>query len=232
MKQGKFIGVGVGPGDPEYLTLKAARIIKESKVIAVPGQPDKPSAAYRIAVEAVPELIDDIDNNRKQLLYLPMPMKLDREMLAAQHRKNAEAVAEYLKTGDDVVFLTLGDPDIYSTFSYLRDIVKEMGYEVGTIAGIMSISAAAARLNISLADWEESVRILPEGQMDTFDLSEDMTYVMMKPRGSLDPLKQAIASSGKSVYAVTDCGMDSEKVYYDIEEIPDSVGYFTIIIIK
>ena len=232
MDKGTFIGVGVGPGDSEYLTLKALKIIRENRIIAVPSGPDRLSASYRIAAKAIPELDEDVKNNRKQLLFLPMPMKRDKDELAIRRNENAESVVEYLEAGENVVFLTLGDPNIYSTFSYLRDIVREMGYKIHTVAGVMSISAAAARLNLSLADWGESVRILPEGQMNTFDFGDDVTYVLMKPRGSLKFLRDSVKSFGKSAYAVTNCGMDNEKVYYSIDEIPENLGYFTIIFVK
>ena len=81
MDRGILLGVGVGPGDPEYLTLKALRVIRESRIIAVPSAPDRLPASYVITANAVPELDEDIKNNRKQLLFLPMPMKRDKDEL-------------------------------------------------------------------------------------------------------------------------------------------------------
>ncbi len=105
-KQGIAYGVGVGPGDPELITLKALRIIREADVIAVPGVNPAETTAYRIALQGVPEIAD------KTLIGLTMPMTQDREVLAANHREAADAIESILDRGLDVAFLTLGETTV------------------------------------------------------------------------------------------------------------------------
>ena len=145
--RGILYGVGVGPGDPELMTLKAVRMIRENEVIAVPGAEAKETVAYQIAVQAVPELAD------KELLSIYMPMTHDAKELEENHRKGAKALEEVLDQGKDIVFLTLGDPTIYSTFSYLQKRVEDDGYETALVSGITSFCAAAARTNQPLVEW-------------------------------------------------------------------------------
>ena len=111
--KGILYGVGVGPGDPELMTLKAVRLIKENDIIAVPGADVRETVAYKIAVQAVPELAD------KELLPIYMPMTHDKAELELNHEKGAKTLEATLDTGKNVVFLTLGDPTIYSTFTYV-----------------------------------------------------------------------------------------------------------------
>ena len=110
--KGIVYGVGVGPGDPELMTLKAVKLIRENDVIAVPGQTAKESVAYQIAAKAVPEITE------KELLSVSMPMVTDRERLRKEHQKGALLIEQYLEQGKNVVFLTLGDATIYCTFTY------------------------------------------------------------------------------------------------------------------
>ena len=119
MTKGILYGVGAGPGDPELMTLKAVRLIKENDIIAVPGAEVRETVAYKIAVQAVPELAD------KELLPIYMPMTHDKAELELNHEKGAKALEAALDTGKNVVFLTLGDPTIYSTFSYVQKRVEE-----------------------------------------------------------------------------------------------------------
>ncbi|MBQ2640528.1 MAG: precorrin-2 C(20)-methyltransferase, partial [Lachnospiraceae bacterium] len=112
--RGKAYGVGVGPGDPELMTLKAVRLIRESDVIAFPGKSAEESVAYRIARGAVPEIAE------KTLVPVYMPMIRDREKIADLHRAGAGLLEEYLDRGQNVVYLTLGDSTVYCTFSYLQ----------------------------------------------------------------------------------------------------------------
>ena len=100
--RGILYGVGVGPGDPELMTLKAVRLIKENDIIAVPGAEVRETVAYKIAVQAVPELAD------KELLPIYMPMTHDKAELELNHEKGAKALEAALDTGKNVVFLTLG----------------------------------------------------------------------------------------------------------------------------
>ena len=109
--KGKAYGVGVGPGDPEYMTLKAIRVIRENEVIAVPGKVAQESVAYKIAVQAVPELA------QKTLVPVWMPMVKDRARIDEEHRKGAKLLEEYLDQGKNVVYITLGDPTVYCTFT-------------------------------------------------------------------------------------------------------------------
>lgn len=148
-------GVGVGPGDPELMTVKACRLIRENEVIAVPGKTPRDSVAYQIAVQAVPELAD------KTLVSVDMPMVRDREELRRYHKAAARQLERWLDQGKNVVFLTLGDPSIYSTFSYLSRIAANDGYSTEMVSGVPSFCAAAARLNMPLAEGSEPLHIFP-----------------------------------------------------------------------
>ena len=218
--KGIAYGVGVGPGDPEYMTLKAVRLIRENRVIAVPGQAAKESAAYKIAVQAVPELAE------KELVPVYMPMVKDRKLIDAEHRKGAELLKTYLDRGENVVFLTLGDPSIYCTFSYIQHYLEADGYPVELVSGITSFCAAAARLNLPLAEWDEPVHKTEDR------LEQDGNYVLMKSASHMKEVKALLLSSGRKVSAVVNCGMENEAVYRSAEEIPDDAGYFSLIIAK
>ena len=95
MKKGIAYGVGVGPGDPELMTYRAARLIRENNVIAVPGKEPKEAVAYKIAAGVVPEI------GEKELVPIYMPMIKDRELIDREHRKAAKRVEEILDTGND-----------------------------------------------------------------------------------------------------------------------------------
>lgn len=225
-KKGIAYGVGVGPGDPELMTLKACRLIRENDVIALPGKEPKETVAYKIAVEAVPELAD------KELIPVFMPMVMDREVQRENHRKGAKLMEEYLARGRNVVYLTLGDASVYCTFTYLQPYLEADGFETQLVSGITSFSAAAARLNIPLVEWNEPMHVMPALHKlgDKMDLQG--TYVLMKSGSHMSEVKDMLRASGKDVQMVEDCGMPSEKVYRSVDEIPDEAGYFSLIIVK
>ena len=218
--------VGGGPGDPELLTLKAVRLIKENDIIAVPGRDARDSAAYKIAEQALPELA------QKELVPVHMPMLKDKEKLEAEHRRGAELLKTYLDQGKNVVYLTLGDPTIYCTFSYLQRILEAEGYPVILVSGVPSFCAAAARLNLPLTEWNETLRIVPALHQIGGSLDEEGTYVLMKSASHMKEVKELIRSSGREAAAVIGCGMDSERVCRSVDEIPDDAGYYTLIISK
>ena len=230
-KQGIAYGIGVGPGDPELLTLKALRRIREADVIAVPGEKPAETTAYRIAIQATPEMAN------KTLIGLDMPMTRDRDTMAASHREAVETIEAILDQGKDVAFLTLGDPSIYSTFSYVQEILEADGYETRSVSGVPSFCAAAARLNIPLGEWGEPILILPAAQMledhlDAGSLPKEGTCVLMKSGRQMYSVKNKLHATGMTVRAVENCGMPGEKVYRSAEEIPDDAGYFTLVVAR
>lgn len=224
--KGKAYGVGVGPGDPELMTLKAIRLIKENDVIMVPGKEPKESVAYRIAVQAVPELAE------KSPVSVDLPMLKDREELRKSHKKGAELIESYLDEGKNVVFLTLGDSTVYCTFTYVQKYLIEDGYETELVNGITSFCAAASRLNIPLAEWNEPIHIFPAVHREDEDLELDGNIVLMKSGSRIKELRDKLQASGRDVMAVVNCGMDDEKIYRKAEELPDETGYFTLVISK
>jgi len=224
--KGKAYGVGVGPGDPELMTLKAVRLIRENEVIAVPGKNARESVAYKIALGAVPEIAD------KTLVPVYMPMVRDREKLAQEHQRGAKLLEEYLDQGKNVVYLTLGDSTVYCTFSYLQHILEDDGYEVELVSGITSFCAAAARLNISLTEWNEPLHVIPASHKTDHPLDQHGTYVLMKSASRMKEVKELLIASGRQVGCVENCGMENEKVYHSAEEIPDDAGYFSLVIAR
>lgn len=223
---GKLYGVGVGPGDPELMTLKAVRLIRENEVIALPGPVPEETVAYRIAVQAVPELAEKI------LLPAAMPMIMDREKIRENHKKAADLIEPYLKSGKNVVFLTLGDSTIYSTFHYVEEILADRGFDTELVSGIPSFCAAAARANIPLAKWNEPLHILPAIHRTEQVLDQPGNYILMKSGSKMAQIKERLRESGREVTMVENCGMPDEKIYQNIDDIPDDAGYYSLIIAK
>ena len=226
--KGILYGIGIGPGDPELMTLKAVRLLKESEVIAFPGPVAKETVAYQISVQSVPELDDD----SKTLLSVNMPMVHDLEEQHRNHVKAAELIASYLDQGKDVCFPVLGDSTVYSTYVYVQKIVKEMGYETQLVAGITSFCATAARLNISLCEWTEELHIVPAVHKLQHELDQPGNYVLMKSGSKMAQVKEILRKADRDVYMVENCGMPDEKIYHGVEEIPDDAGYYSLIIAK
>lgn len=226
MTTGILYGVGVGPGDPELMTLKTARLIRENQVIACPGSRAEETIAYQIAVQAVPELAD------KTLLSVNMPMTHDREEMDRNHEHAADLIETYLKQGQNVVFLTLGDPTIYSTYLYVQKKIIARGYAAELVSGITSFCAAAARTNTPLVEWNEQLHILPAVHRLDSQLEQPGNYVLMKSGRKMQQVKEILKASGRDVVMVENCGMPDEHIYRGADEIPDDAGYYSLIIAK
>ena len=224
--KGVAYGVGVGPGDPELMTLKACRLIRENRVIAVPGQDPMKAVAYQIAVQAVPELAD------KELVAIDMPMVMDQKKQEEAHRHGAQKIAEYLAKGENVVYLTLGDSTVYCTFTYLQKILEAEGYQTELVNGIPSFCAAAARLNIPLMEWNEQLHVLPAAHKTDVRMDQPGQYVLMKSASHMKEIKESLKESGRDVQVVENCSMPDERIYRSVDEIPDDAGYFSLIIAK
>ncbi|MCC8141571.1 MAG: precorrin-2 C(20)-methyltransferase [Lachnospiraceae bacterium] len=223
---GILYGVGVGPGDPELMTLKAVRLIRENDVIALPGKEPAETTAYKIAEGAVPEI------REKELLAIYMPMVHDKEEQKRCHREGARQIESCLDEGKNVVFLTLGDVTVYSTFTYIQQIVEADGYQCELVNGIPSFCAAAATLGTSLGLWNEQIHIYPAVHHLEGELSEEGTVILMKSGSHMSEVKEQLKRSGRDAMMVENCGMKDEVVYHHVDEIPDEAGYYSLIIAK
>ncbi|AMM92887.1 precorrin-2 C20-methyltransferase [Peribacillus simplex] len=154
---GTLYGLGVGPGDPELITVKAFRVIQESPVIAYPKKrKGSKSYAHRI-VEIY------IRPEEKEMLGLVFPMTKDQAILDREWNGTVEKVWQKLYEGKDVAFVTEGDPLLYSTFIHMMKLMQELHpeVEIKTVPGISSFNGSASRLGIALADGDDHVAIVP-----------------------------------------------------------------------
>ena len=221
-----FYGVGVGPGDPELLTLKAVRIIEECDVLAVPGRTKEDSVAYGIALAAVPGIA------QKETICIHMPMTKDEIKLKESHENGAAQIIRLLEQGRSVAFLTLGDPTIYSTYLYLQKLVQEAGFETEIISGIASFLAAGAALNTGLVEKEQQLHVIPSSYEIEDALDLPGTKVLMKAGKKMPLVKEAVAHMDADIYMVENCGMTGERICRGADEIPEDAGYYSLIIVK
>ena len=226
MLKGITYCVGVGCGDPELMTLKALRVIRENRVIAVVGENYQNALAYKIALQNVPQL------PQKEILALPMPMTKQTDVIRKYQQQNTCRIESYLDKGENVVALTLGDPSVYSSLHYLRKMLLEHNYPVQTISGVTSFCEVANTLNIPLSQWDGEIHILPALYQKSFTDFPKGTLVLMKASENVALLKQYIRANGLSAWAVEHCGMEKQKIHYGVDNIPDKLPYFTIIIVQ
>lgn len=223
---GKLYGLGIGPGDPELITKKALRIIEESDIILVPGIKKEDSVAYRIAKKAYERL------DEKEIVTIPMPMTKEKEILKKSHEEGAEIVENLVKQGKQVAFLTLGDPTVYSTYLYIHKRMAKKGFETEIISGITSFCAVAARLNIGLVEKAEPLHIIPASYQIEEALELPGTKVLMKAGKNITEVKKILQKKKAEIYMIENCGMDNERIYNRVEEIPEDAGYYSLIIVK
>ena len=225
--------VSTGPGDPELMTLKALRVIRECPVVALSvdreakdGAERERCVAYTIARGACPEI------EEKEPLYLYMPMTKDREVLTRCHKNAAEQIMDCLKKGRSVAYLTLGDTSIYASCMYPAGLVREAGYPVEMVSGVPSFCAAAARLGEPLVSGAEQLHVLPS----SYPLAEGLAYpgvkVLMKAGSRTGKVRELLAGKNLDVRGVERCGMDGERVYGSPEELDESAGYYTVLVVK
>ena len=226
MRRGKLFGVSVGPGDPELLTLKAVRVIREADVVAVP----KTGGARQMALNIAKEYVAG-----KPLVDCATPMVRDHAATQAAYRDITETLCTFLEEGKDVAYLTLGDATVYSTFLYVQELVKERGFEVEVIPGVPSFCAAAARLGIALCEGSGRLMVLPasDGALEEA-LDVPATKVLMKAGRALGDLRDTLAERGEldNASMVANCGLPDERVYPRFAEADMSEGYFSVVILR
>lgn len=223
--EGKLWGVGVGPGDPELLTVKAVRVLREADVVIVPDA----SSGDKVALNIAKDYLKD-----KQIQFVKTPMVRDQAVMDAAHEQAADLICKLLDEGKQVAFLTLGDPAIYSTYMYIHEKVLRRGYTVEVVPGIPSFCAAAARLNRSLCLGREPLMIIPasHNQEDMMDIPGNKVF--MKAGRSILDLQKALEEKGllENASMVENCSMENEHVYPKFADLKEPSGYFSLVIVK
>jgi len=237
---GAFIGIGVGPGDPELLTLKAAKTLKAVDTICVPkSHSNRPS----MALGMIKPILDERTKPAK-ILELVFPMRRDDLNNRKLWAENAAIVAANVKQGD-VAFITLGDPMLYSTFLYLYEYLKESysQIELEIIPGVTSVTAVAARSKLPLAEQDEVVSIIP-ADLNADRLAEVAKHaenlVFMKCAYRIKEYVSLLIKAGftkdSTVALVKRCTLPEEQVMVgklgDVEGWAVKEDYFSVAIVK
>ena len=194
-RRGVFYSVGTGPGDPELLTYQAVKTMETCAIIALPNS----GAAENAVLTIVSHYIEG-----KTIVYCDMPMVRDKALLAAAHEKVAKDLSVYLEAGQDVAFLTLGDPSIYSTAMYVHRQIQKLGYETSMVAGVPSFCAVAYEGN----------------------------KVIMKSGKSIIQVKEKIDTQEYDASAVERCGMENEKIHPTLDTLQEDSSYFSVLVVK
>ena len=230
----KIYAVGVGPGDPELLTRKAERILRQVSVICAPSaNPTDSSYALSIVEEF-------IDRSRQEIIIQTFPMKKEQKGLEPFWENAAQQAAEFVRQGRDVAFITIGDPFLYSTFLYIYRIVREKYPDVSieAIPGITSINAAAIAAGVPLAAASERVAIIPAAfeEQDLRRVLVDFdTIVLMKVNRVFEQvyaLLQELGLEKKGVF-IRRVGSGEEEVVFDLETLlGKKLDYLSLLIVK
>ena len=236
----ELTGIGVGPGDPDLLTVKAVKAIKNADTIMCPASAeDRPS----IALSVVESLIDKSKN--QEIVKLIFPMTKNKDILEAHWKENSKIMTEKVLSGKNVVYLTVGDPYLYSTWIYMhREISKKHPeMKITVIPGIVSMFTFASKIGISIAEGAEKVAIIPS----CYDLSSvkeiaknSEVLVFLKDGRYFDQVIELVRESGfpdDSIFAIgQDLGTDKEIIRKlrlgDVNDDTLTTKYFSILVIK
>jgi precorrin-2/cobalt-factor-2 C20-methyltransferase len=238
---GKVVGIGVGPGDPELITIKAANTLRAADVICVPkAHADTPSMALG--------MIKQVLHERKILpvvLHLIFPMTKDEKKLNEAWAKNAEIVATRAMKGETVAFITLGDPMFYSTFLPLCQAIKAKFPKVPLeiIPGVTSLTACAAAARLPLAEQNEALAVIPAAfnpeQIVELAKHADNLVLMkgvQRVKGLIPILEKAGFREDSTVALVRRSTLPEENVtigkFADVKNWEIHDDYFSMVIIK
>jgi precorrin-2/cobalt-factor-2 C20-methyltransferase len=232
MKLGRFYGIGIGPGDPELMTLKAQKILNSVDVVCAPRSgEDKESIALGIVRNVVKKDLEIIEP--------VFPMTKDVKKLERHWDRAVEQIFSELKEGKSVAFITVGDPLFYSTYIQMLKKMKEKYPEVETktVSGVTSLSACLAELNLPIVERDERIAILPAayGLEELKDLAKIFdAIVLMKVSRSFDKIVQELDKAGlkeKAIF-VSRCGT-KDFFSSDLDSmLGKEIDYLSMIIIK
>ncbi|WP_041276061.1 precorrin-2 C(20)-methyltransferase [Desulfosporosinus acidiphilus] len=226
---GKFYGVGVGPGDPRLLTLQAVDVLQAVDLVAIPkSKMERESVAWDIAKVHCPANV--------RLLELEMPMTADQQVLAKAWQDGAEMLLKELKQGKSIAFITLGDPSLYSTYSYLLNLLEEKlpSDLITTIPGITAMAAAAAKINLPLATGDEPLLVLPSTE-DVGQYLDFPNLVLMKVSRRLPEILNLLKERDRKAVLLTRLGQFGEEIRWEPKPEDfqtDKVDYLSLLLVK
>ncbi len=228
----KFIGVGVGPGDPELITLKAARLIQQADVISYIANEENLSQAKTIA-----SLV--LDSAKKEQGEIPviMPMCDDRRVANRIYDQAASDIQKSIIKGKSVVFLCEGDPLFFGSFAYLLERLQVLDISCEVVPGISSVHAASSALNLPLTMLKESFAVM-SGRHSQDKLVAALNYydsvVIMKAGRSRQKILDALSLSKRKDEAkyLEYIGREGEVIHHDIDQLSGEAGpYFSLFVI-
>ena len=228
VKPGKLYGVGVGPGDPELMTVKAWRLIGTAKHIAYLAANGSESTARAIAA---PFISDDANE-----IAIDMPMRVEREPGQAAYDAGAGRIAKILDNGQDVVMLCEGDPFFYGSFMYVFERLASH-FVVEVVPGVTSITATAAAIGKPLCERDEVLKVLP-ATMNEADLQRELSTAnaaaIIKVGRHFGKVKRVLAALDKidAATAVVNATHENQVIKKVADTTEDTLPYFTTIIVR
>ncbi|MDD2626776.1 MAG: precorrin-2 C(20)-methyltransferase [Methanomethylophilus sp.] len=228
--KGKLYGIGVGPGDPGLLTVKAKMLLDKATVIAYPV---KTKGGNGTALEIIRPLVD---LSGKQIVELVFSMDPDLQVRRQCRRDNTDALCALLESGHDVAVISLGDVSVYSTYTYLDTEVRERGYETEVVPGIPSFCSGAALARLPLMIGEESLAVVSaadHNQDAATALDHADNVVVMKAFSFIGELVKLLNERRIPLAAATvmsNVGMPDE--YIGPLDPDRQYGYFTTVLVK
>jgi precorrin-2/cobalt-factor-2 C20-methyltransferase len=227
MIAGRLFGIGVGPGDPELLTLKAARVLQECPVIAYVSAGGQPSVARRIAASHLP--------SGRAELNLALPMQPAPELAQAAYDEGASRIGTELEQGRDVAVLCEGDPLLYGSFAQLLDRLGER-YATEVVPGVTSFTAAAAAARRPLVSRGQTMLVLP-ATLPRVALARRLrdadAAAILKLGRHLAKVREVIVELGlleRAIY-VEHASSDRERIEPLVDLVADEAPYFSLLLV-
>jgi len=229
MTAGTLYGVGIGPGDPELITLKGLRLLQRVRHVFLPATAPERSYAGTIAAQ-------HIDPSRHEVVYLVCPPYRDRSQLLSRWAELSDEVAATVRRGEDAIFLTEGDPSLYSTFQYLATAFAERhpDLSVVTVPGVSSVTAAAAAAGVPLGMWNQRIAIVP-ATAATDEISASVrsfdTTVLLKPGDRLAELN--LTEDSAEIVLVRRAGRPDQAIVRGEAALREAgKDYFSLLIVR
>lgn len=230
----KLYAIGVGPGSPDLLTVRAAEILKRVPVIF------SPLSAMGTTSRALEVAAPYLDRSRQRVVELAFPMQKEQEELESEWEEAVREIVANLAPAEEGAFITIGDVSLYSTFYYVQRILRSRHPEVTIelVPGIPSFSAVSALLGIPYGIADDRIVILPatfERERLARSIQEHDTIILMKVNRVLDQVIEILEAQGildKAVF-ITKCGMPDQEVVYDLRTLRGtSPSYFSLILVN